>query len=244
MLVKFENPKLLSDVVAIISELVTEVKINVSENGMSIVAIDPANVALVFFKLPASAFSQFESSGKEMLGVNLDSLKSILRRCKTGSNLIMQSKENMLNISIEDKIKRNFSLLLIDIEGEEKAVPILDFTSVIEINSSDLVDSIEDCAIVADACSFITQKDKFVIEAKEMNTAMSEFSSDEVKIQAKEESVKSRYSLEYLQKIIKSCKLVEKTKIRFSQDYPLKIEFKTEKMELSFVLAPRVETED
>lgn len=56
MLVQLENPSLLSKVVEIISELVTEVRIKVSEFGMSIIAIDPANVAMVGFKLPKSFF--------------------------------------------------------------------------------------------------------------------------------------------------------------------------------------------
>ena len=46
---------------------------------------------------------------------------------------------------------------------------------------------------------------QFVIEAKGINSAMSEFSADEVKIDA--ENCKSKYSLEYLQKFIKASKV-------------------------------------
>ncbi len=62
MLVKLENPALLSKAIDIVSELVTEVRIKVNECGMSIIAMDPANVAMVGFKLPKSSFSQFETS--------------------------------------------------------------------------------------------------------------------------------------------------------------------------------------
>ena len=79
MLVKLDFPKLLSDGISIISDLVTEGKLKFDEKGMSIVAIDPANVALVSFKLPVGAFSQFEANN-DILGVSLESLKSILRR--------------------------------------------------------------------------------------------------------------------------------------------------------------------
>jgi len=250
MLLKLNEPKLLSDVITIISDLVTEVKIKVNKQGMSIVAIDPANVALVSFKLPASAFSQIEVE-EEVLGVSLDSLKSVLRRCSPGSSLVLQTEDNSLKIQIHDKIKREFQLSLIDIEQEEKAMPNLEFSSKIEISSIDLTDSIEDCSIVADACSFIAQQDKFIIEARgSLNSAKSAFSSDEVKIEIKpgqgneNKEIKSRYSLEYLQKFIKGARLVDKSLISFSNDYPLKLEFKTPRMELAFVLAPRVETED
>ena len=79
MLVKLENPAQLSKVIDILAELVTEVRIKINDSGMSIVAIDPANVTMVGFRLPKRAFSQFETSD-EVLGVNLDDLKKILKR--------------------------------------------------------------------------------------------------------------------------------------------------------------------
>ena len=241
MLVKLDNPLLLSRVIELISELVTEVRLKVNEFGMSITAMDPANVSMVGFRLPRSAFSQFETDS-EVLGINLDNLKRILKRAGAGSSLVLEKKENLLDIQIQDRIKRNFSLSLIDIESEDKEMPNLEFSSKVELDSIDLIVSIEDCAVVADACSFMIENDKFVIEAKGMNSARSEFSGDEAKIQA--ENCKSRYSLEYLSKFIKGAKLSDKTILNFANAHPLKMDIKTEHMELSFILAPRVETED
>jgi len=241
MLVKLENPALLSKAIDIISELVTDARIKVNEFGLSITAIDPANVAMVRFKLPKSTFSQFET-GDEILGVNLDNLKKILKRCGIGSSLVLEKKENQLEIKIYDKIRRNFSLNLIEVESEDKEMPSLDFSSRVEMLSNYFVEAVEDCAVVDDACSFIIEEGKFIIKAKSLNSARSEFSSDEVKIEA--ENCKSRYSLEYLQKFAKGAKLCDKTILNFADEHPLKIEFSTEHFELSFILAPRVETED
>ncbi len=238
MLLKLDEPKLLSEIIGIISELVTEVRLKVSKDGMSMVAIDPANVALVSFFIPSRAFSQFEAD-QETLGISLENLKAVLKRCTPTSSLLLKREDNMLHIDIHDKIKRVFTLALIDIEAEEKAVPNLAFTSKVEINSYDLSDSVEDCAIVADSCSFSIHEGKFVIEAKGLNSARSEFSSDEAVIEG---NGKAKYSLEYLQKFNKAAKLSEKTVLSFGEDYPLKLEYKNEKRELMFILAPRVET--
>lgn len=242
MLAKLDNPKAFSDVISIISELVTEVRIKFSESGMSIVAIDPANVALVSFKLPKSVFSEFNLDNNEVLGLNLDNLKAVLRRAKPGSSLIMESSDGYLKIDIIDKIKRNFSLALIDIEGEEKSVPSLEFLSQIQINPQDFVDAIEDSLIVADSCTFISEPEKFVIEAAGLNSARAEFSSDEVKIISGKS--RAKYSLEYLQKFVKASKIADKIYVNFSTDHPVKIEFKNDGFELDFILAPRVENED
>jgi len=241
MLLKLENPALLSKVIELLSELVIEVRIKVNEFGMSITAMDPANVAMVEFKLPRNYFSQFETDD-EILGINLDNLKQILKRCSSGSFLILEKKGNLLSIQIQDRIKRNFTLNLIEIEGEDKKMPDLEFSSKVELNSVDLIASIEDCGVVSDACSFIIEDGKFIVEAKGLNSARSEFSGDEAKIEA--ENCKAKYSLEYLQKFMKGAKLCEKSILQFANDHPLKAKFKTEHMELSFILAPRVETED
>jgi proliferating cell nuclear antigen len=241
MLVKLENPLLLSRIVEIISELVTEVRIKIDETGLNIAAMDPANVSMVKFVLPKTSFSRFET-GNEVLGVNLDNLKRILKRCGPGSSITFEKQDNVLNIQISDKIKRTFNLSLIEIESEEKEIPNLDFSSVVELDSSDFIDSIEDCAVVSDACSFVIQDGKFSIEARGLNSALSEFSGDEAKISA--ENCKSRYSLEYLQKFVKASKLSEKTLLKFADDHPLRMDIKNDFLEISFLLAPRVETED
>jgi len=241
MLVKLEDPTVLSKVIEVISELVTEVRIKLNEFGMSLTAIDPANVAMVKFRLPKSAFSQFET-GNEVLGINLDSLKRILRRCNSSTPLILEKRENFLNIQIIDKIRRNFGLNLIEVEGQEKEMPTLDYSARVEISSLDLISAVEDCIVVSDACSFVIKKGEFVIESKGLNSARSEFSGDEAKIEAEE--CKSKYSLEYLQKFMKGTKLCDKTLLHFANDHPLNIDIKTEHMELNFLLAPRVETED
>lgn len=242
MLLRLNQPKLLSDVVGIISELVTEVRIKIDKEGLSVIAIDPANVALVSFLLPSSAFSSIEINKEEVLGVNLDSLRNVLRRTSIGSSLILQTQDNTLKIEIHDKIKRIFNLALINIEQEEKVMPSLEFTCKIQMSSLDLQEAVEDCSVVADACSFSIQEGKFIIEAKGLHSTKSEFSQDEVKIEG--EKGKGKYSLEYMGKFAKACKLSDKVIINFADDYPLKLEFPGDNFNLAFVLAPRVETED
>jgi proliferating cell nuclear antigen len=243
MLLKLEHPKLFSEIISIISDMVLEVRLKVNKDGMSILAIDPANVAMILFKLPASAFAEIEVDNEEVLGISLDSLKAVLRRVKAGSILTITKQETELKLLIQDKINKEFNLALIEIEGEEKEIPSLEFTSKIEMPSLDFAEAIEDCSVVADSCSFISEPDKVIISAKgSLNSFKSEFLSDAIDIQAQEAN--SKYSLEYLQKMIKATKITDKIKINFSSDYPLKLEFSTPFIELSFILAPRVETDD
>jgi len=242
MLLKLDHPKLFSDIIGIISDLVLEVKIKVNREGMSIIAVDPANVAMVVFSLPSQAFSQLEVE-EEAVGVNLENLKAVLRRCSSGSSLVMSTEENLLKIEIIDKIKREFTLTMLDLEGKEKPIPELDFNTKIEMPGSDFAAAIEDCSIVADSVGFLANPEKFSIFAKgPLNSANLTYSKEQVMISTGTE-VKSKYSLEYLQKMIKATKLTDKTLIKFGADYPLRMEFNAPLMSLSFILAPRTDSE-
>ena len=240
MLLKIDNPKLLGDAIAIISEIVTEVRIKLLEDGLSIVAVDPANVALVVFKLPKESFSQYEAGG-EVWGVNLDDLKRILKRASTSSSVVFEQEENQLKITIYDKVKRTFNLALIEVESEDKDEPALEFNCKIKLGSDDFSQAVEDCAVVADACSLIAGEGFFMIEGVgSLNSARAEFSGDEAEISG---LGKSKYSLEYLTKFIKAGKISGNAEIKFSDDYPLRLDFPGEKMGMGFVLAPRVEND-
>ncbi|MEM4641173.1 MAG: proliferating cell nuclear antigen (pcna) [Candidatus Pacearchaeota archaeon] len=240
MLLKLNDSRLLADVIALVSELVLEVNAKVTKQGFEIMAIDPANVALVDLKIPASAFSTFQLDREEELGLNLEDFKQVLRRAGN-SSIVLEKENNNLKIKIEDKTRRTFYLALINLEPEEKKVPNLSFNSKIEMNPLDFAEIINDAAIVADSCSFVATKNSFLIEAKgTLHASKTELSSDEVKITTEQES-KAKYSLDYLVKFAKASRFAEKLVISFSDEYPAKFEFKSKELDLSFILAPRSE---
>ena len=101
---------------------------------------------------------------------------------------------------------------------------------------------IEDCGVVSDACTFIAEPNKFVVEASGINSARAEFSSDDIEIHSGNSS--SRYSLEYLNKFIKGAKISNRVSVNFSDNHPIRVNFPTGQVILSFILAPRIEQED
>ena len=244
MLIKLDNPKILADSISLVSELVLEVKAKINKDGFEITAIDPANVALVSLKIPAKVFSQFDLDKEEELGLNLEDLKQVLRRAAPSSPLVIEKKDNTIKLKIREKSKRAFSLALINVEAEDKQVPNLNFSAKVELDSASFAESINDASIVADSCSLNASENLFLIEARgTLNSAKTEFNSDEIKIQAKE-NARAKYSLDYLVKFAKASKISDKVIVNFSNDYPARFDFKNQDgIELSFVLAPRVEEE-
>ena len=130
------EPKYFKDSISIISELVTEAKFKVNNNGLEMVAMDPANVAMVIFKMLSSCFTQCEIKEEEEIAINLNNLKQILKRAKSDDVLTLETTEdNKLRIELKSNTTRSFSLPTLDIEEKEQKVPELTFPIKVELNS-------------------------------------------------------------------------------------------------------------
>jgi len=127
---------------------------------------------LVIFKFPKESFSQYEI-GNEVWGVNLEDLKRILKRASMSSSVVFEQEDNQLKISIFDKVKRVFTLALINVESEDKDIPDLNFACKVELDSSSFSQAVEDARIVADSCSLIAGEGFFMVEGSgNLNSAL------------------------------------------------------------------------
>jgi len=248
MKLSLAEPKYLKDSISIISELVSEARFRVTPDAIELVAMDPANVAMVIFKLLSSSFVEYDVKKEVELAINLSNFKQILRRAKPNDILTLEfGSENKLKIQLKSNTTRTFSLPIIELEEKDQKVPELKFPITIKTSSSILNEAIEDADIVAESVSFVVEKDKFSIEASgDLSNAVIEIKSDKETTVTSEikEKVKAKYSIEYLKKMITGSKLADEVTIKFNKDYPLKIEYTSvDKVMLAFILAPRVEND-
>lgn len=238
----------LKDSITVISELVHEARFKLTKEGIELIAMDPANVAMVVYKLLSSAFTEYEIDKETEIAINLANFKQILRRAKANDILSLElTSDNKLKITLKGKSVRTFSLPLIDIEESEQKVPNLSFPVIINTASHVLNDAIDDADIVAESVTFSAEPEKMMVSAEgDLSKASIDIQADDLtKITSDTKaSVKAKYSIEYLKKMIQGAKLADEVSIHFSQDYPLKLEYKVvDKVLLSFILAPRVEND-
>ena len=239
--------RLLKEPINIISELVNEVTLTIDPDKIEIIAMDPANVALVVFRLLSSAFIDYSLEKPVQISLNLDNLKQVLRRAKPSDTVILEIEENKLRIELSGDSKRVFHLSLIKLDNQEQKIPSLSFSVTIETTALSFNEAIEDMDIVADSVLLSAEPSKFSIEATgTLSRAKVDLvSNEDTKINMKEENkVTSKYSLEYLKKIIKGSKLSGLASLYFSNNYPLKVQYKIQdKLDLEFILAPRVQND-
>ncbi len=240
------EPRYLKESISIISELVTEARFKVNKDAIELVAMDPANVAMVIFKLFSSSFVEYKVENPTEIAINLSNLKQILRRAEQSDMISLELEgKSKLKIVLSGSSKRKFYLPIIDTDENEQKVPELNFKVKVSMDSKQLSSAIDDADIVADSLSFIAEKNKLTIKAE------GDLSQNETEILAGDnviisyegsEKIKSKYSVEYLKKMASASKLSGKCDLHFSEEYPLKLDFvEVDKVSLSFILAPRVE---
>ena len=242
------EPRYFKESITIISDLVTEAKFKANKEGLELIAMDPANVAMVIFKLLSSCFTKYEVKEQEEVAINLNNLKQVLRRAKGDDVLSLETTEdNKLKVQLKGTTIRSFSLPTLDLEEKEQKVPQLSFPMMVSMDSQMLSEAIEDVSVVAESVTFLGEKNQLLVKAEgDLSKALIEIKNDENTVIKAEGDVKykAKYSLEYLKKMIAGGKLQEKVNLYFNTDYPLKLEYKvTDRLLMSFILAPRVDND-
>lgn len=234
--------KYLKEPIMIISELVNEATFRIDKDKIELIAMDPANVSMVIFKLLNSAFSEYDVKEPLEISLNLDNLKQVLRRANPNDIITLELENNKLKIELKSDTKRTFNLSLLNLEEKQQRVPDLKFPLKIEISTMLFDQAIEDMGIISDSVTFYVDPEKFSIESLgNLTTAKVDLVKGDNILIDTSEKVKARYSVEYLKKIIKGSKIADKVTLQFNKEYPLKATYKvTDKMLLEFILAPRV----
>ena len=239
------DTKFFKEPVSIISDLVSEAKFKIGPDAIELVAMDPANVAMVVFKLFSSTFVEYTVKEPIALSINLANLKQVLRRVKGSEALTLEIAENKLKLTLKGNAVRTFYLPILDLDEKEQRVPDLKFGATITMPCDVLNEAVDDVDIIGESVSFIAEEHKFtVLSSGDLNKATVEIKADDKTSINAVEKVKSKYSIEYLKKMIQGSKLSDTVSLQFNKDYPLRMEYKTlNKVQLAFILAPRVEND-
>jgi len=236
------------DAISTIAELIDEGIFKVNKDGMSIIAADRAMVAVVDFKMLPTAFEEFNVDGEQNIAVNLVNFVSILKRASGNDKITLELKDNKLSLTIKNASTRHFVLPLLDI-SEEEMPPIdqLEFKSTVALKSDVLKNGIEDAEVVSDSIIFEASPNNFNLKAEgDVSSAQLVLEKgDEALAELNvAETIKSRYPLDYLKKMIKASKISDLVTAKWSTDYPMKLIFTAkDKGQMNFILAPRVSEE-
>jgi len=226
-----------------VSGLIPEATLTIDKEGIRVLDMDPSNVSMVNLSIPCSSFVEYdlENKEKEEISLKLTDLTPILKRTK---------KEDVVALALMDDARlrlsfdgRNYEIPLIEIEDrKQQKEPELTPEYSVTIKTSVFKGLLDDASIVSDSIAF-NKKEKAELkvlaegELKKFDSLVNVESTPK----STEKEVLSKYSIEYLNKMV-SKDFGSTATLAFATDYPIKISYKNDTFSVSYLLAPRIES--
>jgi proliferating cell nuclear antigen len=227
--------------------LVDECKIRLEEEGLTIRAVDPANVGMVDLELSANAFESYETDGG-VIGVNLDRLEDIVGMADAGQlvHLELDEETRKLHISLDGL---EYTLALIDPDSirQEPDLPELDLSSEIVIEGADINRAVTAADMVSDhiALGVDADAEEFYVEAEgDTDDVHLELGREEL-IDLTAGDARSLFSLDYLKDMNKAIPKDAEVTMELGEEFPVKMHFGFAEGDghVTFMLAPRIQSD-
>jgi proliferating cell nuclear antigen len=237
--------EVLKTILDAVSTLVDEAKIQVTPEGVSLKAVDPAHVAMVELSIGKKAFTEYKATDMDM-GVDLDKLKDILKLAGAGEVIEMEYKEDQHRLVFKiGHITRRMALVDTANMGDPK-VPNLNLPNQVTVMAGELQQGIKASEAVSDHIALVAHGKSFELiadgDTDQVHLSLSD--GDLIKIQAPDKS-RSLFSLDYFSNMSKVVKATDAITLHLGSDYPVKIEFDIADGagHITYLLAPRIESE-
>ena len=226
-----------------ISSIVDEVQIQTDSEGMRLDALDRSHITYVHLELNASLFDEYICDVPEKINIDTEEFMSVLKRAKSQDRILMTVDEGSFIITLEGDATRTFKIRLIDIEYDNPNPPQINHPTSFKVRFSILKDCINDIDIFSDKIFLEVDEDYFKASAD------GDFGDASIKYLHRENinnHAKSLFSLDKIREMLKADKFSEEAEISLGTDMPLSLtlEMVTGDGKLSFLLAPRLESDD
>ena len=241
----------IKEFIGTVGALVDEAKMNVSEDGIQVKAVDPSHVAMIEANLVKSAFDSYEAAPVEM-GIDVDKFKTVLS---------VAGKEDMVDMEKDDSLNRlvvnignlTRAMPLLDTSGmPDPKVPSLDLPASISVSVNEISQGLKASKSVSDHIALSTTKDSFrlVCEGDNQNKVDLSLGKDQLEKLDSSEDATSLFSLEYFALMVNSLPSDRILHINLGSDLPVKVDADLAVDDMTgaqgnvkFLLAPRIDRE-
>lgn len=220
-----------------ISTFISEGNFHFSSKGIFLKALDPSQILLVDYFADKSIFSSYDIEPC-VVGVDLVEFNKILQRTLPNDELFLSVSDSELIITFRGELNRNFRLPLLDITDSEVSAPSSSFDCTISINGRLLKESLRDAALFGSSVFFKAKDSDLFIEAKgPQGTLESSINESKLVSVSCENEVVCKYSLNFLQNIVKESSLDLPVSLSLKNDSALKVSYSIGDSKITFYLA-------
>ena len=234
------NPSIFKDVFDTISHIVDECKLEFTNLGLTINALDKSHITFISLDFKYDLFDSYQVPDDETLFIDTVQFIKVLNRCGNQDILKMSTEEDNLILTFEGDSTKTFKLRLIDNEYDTPKPPSIEHPVTVNAPSHLIKDTLTDLKLFSENFKISVDEDYLRLYTD------GQFGDTETKylhgMQIRE-YVQSSYSIEKFTDIFRASKLSETVELGIGNDQPITITFKlvTGDGSLSFLLAPRLE---
>ncbi len=227
--------------------LVEECKIHLTDDGIQISAVDPANVGMVDLTLESSAFESYETDGG-VIGVDLSRLDDIAGMADAGQLIELDLDEETRKLQIRiDGLEYTLALIDPDSIRQEPDIPDLDLPAEVVVEGRDVDRAVKAADMVSDhiALGVNTDEETFYVEAEGDTDDVHLTLDREDLIDLSAGDAHSLFSLDYLSDMNRAVPLDAEVVIELGEEFPIKIHFEIAEGQgdVTFMLAPRIQSD-
>ena len=239
-----------SDLMKAVQAVVDEGTFKIDQEGMKLIAMDPAHISLVDFELSSSAAEEYVCEGELQMTISISELMKFLKRAKKGESLTLSYDEGAkkLELTLVDATgsrEKIFTLNTLETVEARSVTPRLSFDAKARVGVDAVKEAVRDSGVVSDYVKITIKPDAVVFLAKgelgTVQTKLSKMGAAVYEIEADKE-VWAHFSINYLDKIVKpASSLSDEVVMQLSTNKPIKLSFPIPSGRLEYLIAPRIE---
>ena len=241
--IKFEHPSAKSFITIIeaLGNIVDEALFTFSQEGLSVKALDPAQVALISVEIPADSFIEYSVDRELSVGVNVSNLLKTLPRPKKGDKLIFGANEEFYEAILEGITTKRYKYRSIEVSASEIPEIDLDFKVRVVTVAKAFKDAIKDLK-GAGTLVFVAEDDQYLyLKAPDLGAEakLSRLGGSILDMEVKEPS-RNSYDEDYINKVLNLATVTDTLEIKFGSEIPLYLSFAlVEGGSVKYLLAPK-----
>ena len=224
-----------------IAALIDEGTFQIDQAGLKLRAMDPSQIALVDFELPAKAFEKFKCDKPVNIGVDFAELNKITKRLRPEDKIDLHI-DSRLNMMFRGDAKRDFSISIIDSSSNPPKEPNIDFTAEVKIAPSLIKEALKDAELVSSHVALKMDGGFFIKSDGDTGSVDISFPEDKLLSLNVKKEARSVFSLDHLNNILRAADIPSVVTIKLRTDAPLKIEYAIGDGRVVYYLAPRIES--
>ncbi|WP_323677671.1 DNA polymerase sliding clamp [Halorubellus sp. PRR65] len=236
------DASLLQDVLTALGAFVDEARVHLSDEGLGIRAVDPANVGMIEIRMPKLVFEHYETPGG-LVGLDLERFAEVIGMANKGQLVSLALNEETRKIEVEiDGLEFELSCLDPKTIRPDPEIPDLEMNVNVTFAKAELSQGYKAANLIADHIEVAgSLEDEAVVFAAEGDSDDMQYTVDDLgAIDVLAES-SSLYSLDYIKDARKGMPRSCQVEMRFGQDNPIEFTYELgDAIDVRTMIAPRI----